>query len=144
MARPCKLTPELQQRIGENIALGLTYRLAAESDDVTYKSFNQYMNRGKTEKSGKYFQFYQYIKKCNADGARKLLEKLNDSANAGNCQVCMWILERRFSEDFARRQYRKINSVSENINANVELTVTEADILRKQILSKFDRVGESN
>ena len=36
MARPSKLTPELQKRIGENIALGLTYRLAAESAGVTY------------------------------------------------------------------------------------------------------------
>jgi hypothetical protein len=51
----------------------------------------------------------------------------------------MWILERRFPEDFARRQYRKMNVVSENINANVEITVKEADILRKQILAKFDR-----
>jgi hypothetical protein len=29
--------------------------------------------------------------------------------------------------------------VSENVNANVEITVMEADILRKQILAKFDR-----
>ena len=49
MARPSKLTPYIQKRIGENIALGLTYRLAAESADITYKSFNEYMNRGKTE-----------------------------------------------------------------------------------------------
>jgi hypothetical protein len=40
MARPCKLTLEIQQRIGENIALGLTYRLAAESAGVTYKTLN--------------------------------------------------------------------------------------------------------
>jgi len=51
----------------------------------------------------------------------------------------MWILERHFSEDFGRRVYRKTNVVSENINANVEITVQEADILRKQISTKFDR-----
>ena len=43
----------------------------------------------------------------NADGARKLLERLNDAAAAGNCRVCMFILERRFSEDFGRRVYKK-------------------------------------
>jgi hypothetical protein len=42
------------------------------------------MKRGQTEKSGKYFQFSQYIQKCNVDGARKLLERLNDAAGAGN------------------------------------------------------------
>jgi hypothetical protein len=67
------------------------------------------------------------------------LERLNESAKAGNCQVCMWILERRFSEDFGRREYRKMNVVSENQNVNVELNVKEADILRKQILAKFDQ-----
>ena len=144
MARPSKLTKEVQQRIGENIALGLTYRLAAELAGVTYKSFNLWNQTGQTEKSGKYFEFSQYIKKCNADGARILLEKLNDAVKAGNCTVCMWILERRFPEDFARRQYRKMNAVSENINTNVEITAQEADLLRKQILTKFDRVEESN
>jgi hypothetical protein len=37
-----------------------------------------------------------------------------------------------------------MNIVSENINANVELTVKEGDQIRKQILAKFDRGRESN
>jgi hypothetical protein len=144
MARPSKLTPELQKRIGENIALGLTYRLAAESAGVTYKLLNLWMQQGKNSTSGKYFQFAQYINKCNADGALKLLERLNEAVKAGNCTVCMWILERRFSEDFGRRQYRKMDVVSENKNENVEIIVNDADGIRKQILAKFDLVGESN
>ena len=144
MARPCKLTPEIQQRIGENIALGLTYKLAAESAGVTYKTLNEWNQKGQTEKSGKYYQFAQYIQKCNADGALKLLERLNEAVKAGNCTVCMWILERRFSEDFGRRVYRKTNLVSENKNVNVELIVNDADGIRKQILAKFERIGESN
>jgi hypothetical protein len=144
MARPCKLTPEIQQRIGDGVSLGLTYALAANSAGVTYQTYNSWIKRGQTEKSGKYFDFYQYIKKCNADGARKLLEKLNDSANAGNCQVCMWILERRFPDEFARRQYSKMNVVSTNKNENVEIIVKDTDEVRKEILAKFDRVEESN
>jgi|SRR5208283_5255426 len=142
MARPCKLTPEIQQRIGENIALGLTYRLAAESAGVTYKTLNEWNQKGQKEKSGKYFEFPQYIQKCNADAAKALLERLNSLAKAGDTRICMFILERRFSEDFGRKLYKKTNVVSENINANVKITVQEADILRKQILAKFDGVGE--
>ena len=56
----------------------------------------------------------------------------------------MWILERRFSEDFGRRVYRKTNVVAENINANVEITANEADIFRIQILEKFNLVTENN
>jgi len=137
MARPCKLNPEIQQRIGDGISLGLTYALAANAAGITYQSFNQWMSKGKTEKSGKYYQFAQHIKKCNADGARKLLERLNDAVEAGNCQICMWILERRFPEDFARRQYRKMNVVSESKNENVEIIVQDTEAIRKEILAKF-------
>jgi hypothetical protein len=38
MARPTK-TPQLQQRIGDNIALVLTYSLATEAVGITYKAF---------------------------------------------------------------------------------------------------------
>ena len=139
MAKPCKLTHEIQQRIGDGVSLGLTYALASEAAGISYQTLNDWHKKGKNSKSGEYFEFYNFIQKCNADAARRLLERLHDAADAGNCQVCMWILERRFPEDFARRQYRKTNVVSENINANVEITIQDADILRKQILAKFDR-----
>jgi len=123
MVRPTKLTPELQQRIGDNVALGLTYSLAAEAVGVTYKTLNLWLKRGQTDKCGKYNQFYRYIQKCNADGAKKLLERLNDAAATGNCQVCMWILERRFPDCFGRRMCKKMDVVTENKNENVEITV---------------------
>jgi hypothetical protein len=144
MARPSKLSPDVTKRIGENIALGLTYSLAAEAAGITYQTFNEWHKKGKNSKSGEYFEFYKFIQKCNADAAKKCLERLNESAKAGNCTVCMWILERRFSEDFGRRQYRKMDVVSENKNENVEIIVNDADGIRKQILAKFDLVGESN
>ena len=137
MSRPTKLTPEIQQKIGDGVYLDLTYALAASAAGVTYQSLNSWMKLGRDSTSGKYFEFYKHIEQRNAEGALKILQKLNDEAKAGNCQVCMFILERRFSEDFGRRVYRKTNVVSENINTNVEITVQEADILRKQILEKF-------
>jgi transposase len=142
MARPSKLTSEIQQRIGDNIALGLTYRLAAQSVGITYKTLNEWNQKGQKEQSGKYYQFSQHIQKCNAEGAMKLLERLNEAVKAGDTRICMFILERRFPEDFGRRQYRKMNVVSENINANVEITIQEGDLLRKQIFTKFDRLCE--
>ena len=95
------------------------------------------MKRGQTEKSGKYYQLYQYIQKRNADAAKTLLERLNSSAKAGDTRICLWILERRFASDFGRRVYRKTNIVSENLNQNVEIVITDIDKIRKQILEKF-------
>ncbi len=130
MSRPSKLNPGIQKRIGENIALGLTYRLAAESVGATYKTFNLWMTKGRNSTSGEYYRFYKHILKCNADAAKALLERLNEAAASGNCQICMWILERRFPEDFGRRVYRKMNVVSENINENVEILVKDTDAIR--------------
>jgi abortive infection bacteriophage resistance protein len=131
MARPCKLTKDVTKRIGYNIALGLTYSLAAEASGITYQTFNLWHKKGKTEKSGKYYQFYQYIQKRNADAAKTLLGRLNESAKNWELPSLMWIIERWFQNEFCRCVYRKTNVVSENKNENVEITVKEADILRK-------------
>jgi hypothetical protein len=93
--------------IGDNVALGLQYSLAAEAAGITYQTFNSWINKGHTDKSGKYYYFYQYIQRCNANCAKKLLERLKSTAKAGDTWIFMWILERRFSADFSRREYRK-------------------------------------
>ena len=144
MSRPSKLTSEIQQKIGDCVSLGLTYVLAANSAGLTYQTFNQWMKLGRDSTSGKYFEFYKHIEQRNAEGALKILQRLNDAAEAGNCQVCMFILERRFPEEFGRRVYRKTNVVAQNLNQNVEISVTDADKIRKQILEKFDLVAESD
>jgi len=137
MARPTKMTPNITKKIGDNIALGLSYSFAAEAAGITYPTFNLWYKEGKTEKSGKYHQFYQCIQKCNADAAKKLLERLNEAAEAGDSRISMWILERRFPEDFGRREYRKMNVISENKNETVEIMVKDADKIREKILEKF-------
>ena len=137
MPRPSKLTPEIQQKISDGVSLGLTYALAASAAGVTYQSLNSWMKLGRDSTSGKYFDFYKHIEQRNAEGALRILQKLNDAANAGNCQVCMFILERRFPEEFGRRVYRKANVVSENQNVNVDIVINDADGIRAKILEKF-------
>jgi hypothetical protein len=70
------------------------------------------------------------------------LEQLNAAAKAGNCQVCMWILEKWFPEEFGRRLYRKTNVVSDNKNANIEIIITDTDAIKNKILDKLSMVGE--
>ncbi len=144
MTRPSKLTPDITKKIGDGISLGLTYALAASAAGVTYQTFNEWMKLGRDSTSGKYFEFYKHIEQRNAEGALKILQRLNDAAEAGNCQVCIFILERRFPEEFGRRVYRKTNVVSGNLNQNVEIIVQDTDAIREEILAKFDRVEESN
>ncbi len=114
--------------------MGLPYALAAEAAGITYQILNLWMNKVRNSTSGEYYLFYKNIQKCNADAAKKFLERLNGTAESGNYQVCMLILERRLSEDFDRREYRKMNVVSENKNETVEIIVKDADKIREKIL----------
>ena len=82
MGRTTKLTPEITKRIGDNVSFCLTFSLAAEASGITHKTLNEYMNKGEIDKSGKYFQFYKSIQKCNADAAKKCLERLHEAAGA--------------------------------------------------------------
>lgn len=36
-----------------------------------------------------YFEFYEHIEKCNADGVLKCLQRQNEAAEAGNTWICM-------------------------------------------------------
>jgi hypothetical protein len=83
------------------------------------------MQRGRNSTSGKYFNFFKYITKCNADAAKALLERLNEAAHSGNCQICMWILRRRFPDEFGRRVYRTTNVASENHSVIVDIAINE-------------------
>jgi hypothetical protein len=40
------------EKIGENIALGLTYALAAEAAGILYQTFKDWHKKGKNSKSG--------------------------------------------------------------------------------------------
>jgi hypothetical protein len=79
MARPSKMTKELQKQIGGNVSLGFTYALAASAAGVTYQTFNQWMKLGRDSTSGKYFEFYKYIEQRNAEEALRILHRLNDA-----------------------------------------------------------------
>jgi transposase len=132
MARPSKLTTEIKQQIGKSVALGMTYTLAAASAGITYQTLNKWLKKGKNAKSGKYFEFYKHINKCNADAALKFLERLREALDAEDYRVCMWILERRFPGSYGRREFRKINS--NNKNGNIEIIINDADKIREKII----------
>lgn len=71
------------------------------------------------------------------------MQRLNKAAEAGNCQVCMWILSKRFPEEFDRRIYQKTNVISKNQNETVEIIVKDADRIREKILETF-ALGREN
>ena len=95
MARPTKLTPEVQEAICDAIRHGATYWAAAESAGVSYAAFNEW----RKDKRPKYIKFFNAVQQANADGQLDLLAKL-EQAGKNDWRAAAWILERRHRKDY--------------------------------------------
>ena len=92
-ARP-KLTPDVQKRICDAIAIGATYDLAAKYGGVTYETLNQWR---KTKP-----QFSEAVKEAEGRAAVGWLAKIEQAANQGHWQAAAWKLERRYPQEYGR------------------------------------------
>lgn len=98
-----KLTFEIQKKIGDNITLGMPLKFAAQAAGITETTFYNWMEKGEKEKSGKFFEFFGYIKECQSKAVQLHLKLITKAAKEGSWQASAWILERRHPEEFGRR-----------------------------------------
>ncbi len=105
MGRPTALNDDVQAKVVEALTVGSTYKHAAQYAGVTYDTFNNWMKRGGKAKSGKYFEFFNAVKKAEAECLARNLLIINKSAQGGTWQAAAWIAERRFPEDYGRQRH---------------------------------------
>lgn len=117
MARPSKLTADVQDRIVEALKLGATFELAAQYGGVSYHSFNLWRKRGAAElervanarknasireSERPYVEFYEATKKAEGEAAVAWLERIEQAARDGAWQAAAWKLERRYPQQYGR------------------------------------------
>lgn len=102
MARPTKLTTEIQAKIVEAIGKGAYVAVAAESVGITAATFYNWMKRGSKAKSGQFFEFFDAIKKAEAEAETKQIGTIL-VASASNWQAAAWWLERKFPQRWGRK-----------------------------------------
>lgn len=98
-----KLTPALQKKIGDNIILGMPIKYAAEVSGITERAFYYWMDAGEKAKSGLYYDFYNYINECKAKSIQTHLKLITKAAKAGTWVASAWLLERRFPDEFGKK-----------------------------------------
>jgi hypothetical protein len=103
MGRKLKLTPDVQQRIIQAIALGAPYKQAAAYGGVVYSTFAEWMQKGEEGKKP-YDELYAAVKQTEAVALVGWLAKIERAANEGTWQAAAWKAERRFPEDFGRQR----------------------------------------
>lgn len=95
MARPTKLTPEVQELICKAIRIGATYQAAAEAAGVSYETFNEW----RKGKSSKFLRFSEAVDRANADAQIELLNNIKSSGEK-DWRANAWVLEHRFKQDY--------------------------------------------
>src|SRR5260221_12746645 len=101
MGRPTKFNADVQQRICEAIALGLTHEQAAASAGITRETLRQWRNAK--------LAFSADLEKAEITGMSARLERIQMAAKDGAWQADAWWLERRFPDQWGRRERVDVN-----------------------------------
>lgn len=103
--RPSKLTDDVQQVIVDAITRGNIYSASAERAGIDYATFKRWMEKGEREEPEftRYRAFRAAILVANAECQDVQLTRINHAASHGTWQAAAWILERRFPEEWGRK-----------------------------------------
>lgn len=144
MAKKCKCTPELIERMKENVRLGFTYSALSLSLGISEDTFYSWIRKGRDEGLQPYCTFFAALKETEAELLNECLTQLKLSMKLGNIESTKWLLEHRFSKDgYGKQAQLNVKSQNENLNLDVAVTTNkdEKDIIRTRILSKLTPKG---
>lgn len=118
--QPTKLTPERLEKILESLREGNYRDTAAEGAGISYDSFRNWEKRGAIEKKGKYFVFFESIKKAEAEGEQLHIRRINKAGEEGAWQADAWMLERKDPKKWGRKDATKLELSGEVKTINAE------------------------
>ena len=99
MARTSKLTPDRQAKVCQAIQLGATYVHACNYAGISYETFRRWMREN--------VAFHDAIKEAEGKATVGWLAKIEKAASDGNWTAAAWKLERRYPNDYGRRDGRE-------------------------------------
>lgn len=108
MGRPCKLTPEVHQRIVQFLRHGNSQKAAAEAAGITERTMQNWLEKGEASSRSRFFQFFQDCKKAQAEWQASMVRVVERHAvGAGDLmptwQAAAWLLERRDHKNWGRK-----------------------------------------
>ena len=129
--RPTKLNAQVSKKIVEAILAGATYEAASQYAGITYQTFLNWMEQGRAETAGLYFEFFGTVEQANAR-AQVLFAKRIKSAAADDWRAAAWMLERRYPKAYGAR----IGAIDEKvIDDTIESELARLAALREKAAS---------
>lgn len=110
MARPTKLTSELQTRIVQAIRAGNYADAAARSAGISPSTYYRWLERGERAASGAHREFRDAVKRAEADAEVHAVAIVR-KAMAEDWRAAMAYLERRYPERWRRRETTELTGL---------------------------------
>ncbi len=119
MARPSKLTPEVQERICQAIRAGNYYEAARAYAGIGYSTFRAWMIKGEKAKSGKYREFMEAVTRAEHEAEARMVA-LWQKHMPEDYRAIRDFLERRYPERWGKRV-----DIKQDIKQEVQGQVTQ-------------------
>ena len=152
VGRPSKCTPELCERICKHIRKGNYPTTAAALEGIPKATMSRWMKKGRESKtqSGKYWNFWNSIKKAKYEGEAHAVEGIK-AAGEKNWTAYAWLLERMYPDRWGKRQRVEMEhsgKVEKEVKGELKIEVSDesrklAAKLSRSIHSKNDRSPKS-
>ena len=119
-----KLTKELIEKAADIIARGNYYKVAIDILGIDEKTWYNWMRQGEIDANkgtnSLNFQFFQSIKKAEADAIDRNLTIIQQAADKGNWQASAWFLERKYPEQWGKRDNVNLTTDKDGFRIEVE------------------------
>lgn len=102
MARPEKLTPEIQEKVVQLLTAGNYIETAALMAGITKVSVYNWLKKGRAAKGGMYREFFNAIERAQAAAENRSVLLIGRAAN-DQWQAAAWMLERKFPAKWGLR-----------------------------------------
>ena len=113
MPRKSKLNEELIKQAVKLIEAGNYQKHVAQALGITETTWYRWMQEGEKAKSGLKRKFYESIKKAEARAVLRNVAKILQASQEGNWQAAAWWLERRYPDEWGRKDKFDVNTQGE-------------------------------
>ena len=120
MARKSKLTQELIKEAYKLVAAGNYIKDVYPILGIDESTWYRWLSEGEKAKSGLKREFYETIKKAEKDAIARNVALIQRAAQDGNWQAAAWWLERKYFEDWGRKDKVDLSADKDGFKIVVE------------------------
>ena len=120
MARKRKLTKELIKEAYKLVAAGNYDKDVYPILGIDKSTWYRWLSEGEKAKSGLKREFYDTVKKAEKDAIARNVALIQRAAQEGNWQAAAWWLERKYFEDWGRKDKVDLSADKDGFKVIVE------------------------